>query len=169
MALEFRSPGPIYQLEGVFQHGRDVPLTGVGGKVMPGFNKDHRKPLVNAATEATYDPKLPKGVSHTIATRFTPSKNSLNTTPSPASQDYQHLEAYKRINKPPSIPAISRASDRFKGEDKVAKMMRDMDDPGKLVMMLAQIETLNDGRDYSAMRSAGGSTASRRSTAGSRV
>ena len=48
--------------------------------------------------------------------------------------------------------------------------MRDMDDPGKLVMMLSQIETLNDGRDYSAMRSRGGSTASgRRSTAGSRM
>ena len=71
MALGFRSPGPIYQLDGVFKHGRDTPLTGQGGKIQPGFNKDHRKPLVNAATEATYDPKLSKGVSHSIATRFT--------------------------------------------------------------------------------------------------
>ena len=85
MALGFRSPGPIYKLDGVFQHGKDFPDTG-GGKIRPGFNKDHRKPLVNAATEATYDPKLPKGLSCSIATRHEPSKNSLNTTPSPASQ-----------------------------------------------------------------------------------
>ena len=46
MDLKTLGPGPIYEMEGRFKHGPDYP-----SKIMPGFNLDHRKPLVRGRDE----------------------------------------------------------------------------------------------------------------------
>lgn len=57
------APGPKYDLEGVFKHGRD-------GKIPISFNKDQRKPLTdNESVDAYYVPRIPKGKSVTIGAR----------------------------------------------------------------------------------------------------
>ena len=72
MDMKTLGPGPAYDLEGRFKSGRDFPA-----KIQPGFNLDHRKPLVNAATDAMYHPPLRRGVSCTIKKRHDPSEMKL--------------------------------------------------------------------------------------------
>ena len=74
----YRSPGPKYDLEGVFKHGKDTK------KLKIGFNKDHRKPLYEGTdTDAQYFPQLRKGLSVTMAGRRKEKKLGLGESQSP--------------------------------------------------------------------------------------
>jgi len=71
------APGPKYDLDGVFKHGRDC-------RIKISFNKDQRKPLSDStSTDALYAPKMRKGPSITIGTRRKEKKLGLGEFQSP--------------------------------------------------------------------------------------
>ncbi|KAJ8600855.1 hypothetical protein CTAYLR_008517 [Chrysophaeum taylorii] len=51
---ETSSPGPAYNIGGIWKDGRDRTIG-------YGFNKDNRRPLLIHATDALYYPQMPKG------------------------------------------------------------------------------------------------------------
>jgi len=123
MDMKTLGPGPAYDLEGKFKSGKDFPH-----KLKPGFNLDRRKPLVNMATDAMYHPPLRNGVSCTIKKRHEPSEMKLNQMRSgPAPHDYEHMASDAKLRKAPAF-TFHRAAPRFKGVDKVAEMMKMLDE-----------------------------------------
>jgi len=67
MNMNTPSPGPAYNVDGVYSNGPS------SGKIKVGFNKDQRPPLADngkSRTDASYWPKLAKGRSITIASRM---------------------------------------------------------------------------------------------------
>lgn len=62
-SYETSSPGPTYDIAGIYRNGTDR-------RVGVGFNKDDRKPMLYQATDATYYPKLAKAPSVKIGTKL---------------------------------------------------------------------------------------------------
>ena len=117
MDLKTLGPCPVYELEGKFKHGKDTQL-------QTGFNIDHRKPLVDSATDAMYHPSLQKGVSCTIKKRHEPSLLKLSAMRNgPAPHDYDVIGASAKLQRQPSF-TFGKSADRFKGIDKVSEMMK---------------------------------------------
>mmetsp|Transcript_56609 Transcript_56609/g.111846 ORF Transcript_56609/g.111846 Transcript_56609/m.111846 type:complete len:301 (+) Transcript_56609:158-1060(+) len=120
MDLKTLGPGPVYELDGKFKHGKDT-------KISTGFNLDHRKPLVDSATDAMYHPPLSQGVSCTIKKRREPSLLRLNAMRSgPAPHDYDVVGSSARLQKQPSF-SFGKSADRFKGADKVSEMIKSLE------------------------------------------
>lgn len=130
MALGTLSPGPVYEVEGIFKNGP------TGGKIKPGFNLDHRKALVDSATDAMYHPQLGKGLSCTLKARRVPSLLRQNQMASwPAPHDYDVVGASGILQKAPSF-TFFKGPARFKGADRVTVMMQQLEDQDKMIAFM---------------------------------
>ena len=136
MNMKTLGPGPIYELEGKFRYGKD-------SKVLPGFNLDHRKPLVESATDAMYHPPLSKGTSVTIKQRRVPSVlRAHQMRNSPAPHDYDVVGAARRLNREPSY-SFGRGAERFPGGDRITLMMRQLEDTEKMQKFMGDLPSVS--------------------------
>jgi len=108
------SPGPCYDISGVFKTGVDNKHVGYG------FNKDYRKSLVTPVTDAVYWPQLPNATpAPKIAGRLHvggPLNGAGNRSPGPVYDTHKYdFKSGPSFSFGSARPGKRQQQDRFKG------------------------------------------------------
>ena len=95
-----------------------------------------------------YHPPLRRGPSCTIAKRHEPSvlrKNQMRNSPAP--HDYDVVDAMHTLHRPPGVPSFKKGAARFKGVDKVAVLMKRLDDAEYMAQWMNDLPSVSSDQN----------------------